>query len=883
MTIRSTIVVDGPLALRSERESAARSGAVGREILTLPLIAARLAGGFIMPAGPDILYPAIQEALTIGGFEDIGEVANLPGMPRAVLHSLDAAWRADLNLSSLPHAIRRFADLHLIETRIQKSLPRSRMLPRDLRSAALQRAALAKSLLGPVTLAGIVDVDPIWHPLLNAIGRFTEVTWDIPAQVDLTWFHGTVRTRAITSPAKISAESCADPKSEVVEALRWVRRLLSSGKVRAAEIAIAATSAHDWDDHFLAYSATAGLPLHFTHGIPALSTPEGQACAALADVLTNGLSQERVWRLIRRLPARPFVNDVPDDWHRGIRRNASLKIYDQWLQALAGAREHRSGGDRAEQILLPMLGLLSRGAMAGREAGQLLLSGASLAMWEEALRSAPPHAISLSLQAVRVADGRDPANSVVWGPASHLAASPRPYARLLGFTSRSWPRSENDDPLIPHHFLDRRLLRPLSAADRDRLNFEVIRGGTREVLVLSRPERSSKGTVQSPSFLWPVNSISLKRDRIPEHAFSEADRLLARAQEAGQLQHVRQSQMCWRNWQHVPTLTANDGLITAAHPAIEAALARTQSTTSLQRLLRDPLGFVWRYALGWRSIRLEAEPLQLDVLTFGELVHELISSAITKLEPRPGFARASSDEIDSAIASAVETVMTSWPLQRSVPPAILWRHTVTEAARRTSKGLAADDPTRSDTRSWSEVPFGQDQHSQRDLPWDDTISVPIAEARLVYGGRIDRVDIRASGDGAQITDYKSVKPPPKNQRIALGQGRELQRVLYAMAIRTLLPEVKTIVARLIYLADEPAKFELRGDGLDSAINDAVAYLAAAVEILRKGRIAPRWEQDGLYDDMRLALPSDRESYLRRKAGDFRAANQALSKLWNSPT
>jgi hypothetical protein len=88
---------------------------------------------------------------------------------------------------------------------------------------------------------------------------------------------------------------------------------------------------------------------------------------------------------------------------------------------------------------------------------------------------------------------------------------------------------------------------------------------------------------------------------------------------------------------------------------------------------------------------------------------------------------------------------------------------------------------------------------------------------------------------------------------------------------------------LIYLADEPAKFELRGDELDSAISEAIAYLVAAVEIVRKGRIAPRWEQDGLYDDMRLALPSDRESYLRRKASDFRAANQALSKLWNSPT
>ena len=36
--------------------------------------------------------------------------------------------------------------------------------------------------------------------------------------------------------------------------------------------------------------------------------------------------------------------------------------------------------------------LLAQGPAAGREACQRLLSGASLAMWEEALRSAPPHA-----------------------------------------------------------------------------------------------------------------------------------------------------------------------------------------------------------------------------------------------------------------------------------------------------------------------------------------------------------------------------------------------------------------------------------------------------------------------------------------------------------
>ncbi|MCG3056867.1 hypothetical protein KZ287_32390, partial [Escherichia coli] len=69
------------------------------------------------------------------------------------------------------------------------------------------------------------------------------------------------------------------------------------------------------------------------------------------------------------------------------------------------------------------------------------------------MRSAPPRAIALSLQSLRVADQREPANSVVWCPASQLVSCPRPFTRLLGFTSRSWPRADHDDPLIPHHML----------------------------------------------------------------------------------------------------------------------------------------------------------------------------------------------------------------------------------------------------------------------------------------------------------------------------------------------------------------------------------------------------------------------------------------------
>lgn len=272
-------------------------------------------------------------------------------MPRAVLHALDAAWRADIDLASLPKDSSRLADLCLIEERVRQSLPAARLLPRDLRDAAMGRVGHAGILLGPVTLVGLVSVDPIWRRLVNALAKFIDVLWVHPSQADYAWFKGTVRPRTPFTP-QISAEVCADPKSEVIEALRWARELLSSGRAKPEDIAIAATSTEEWDDHVLAYAASAGLPVHFSHGVPALSRPEGQACAALADLLTNGLSQERVWRLLRRLPNRPFRDTLPDDWFVAIPRGAGLRTLDHWQQALSVARPHRSAGDAAEPLRL---------------------------------------------------------------------------------------------------------------------------------------------------------------------------------------------------------------------------------------------------------------------------------------------------------------------------------------------------------------------------------------------------------------------------------------------------------------------------------------------------------------------------------------------------
>ena len=95
--------------------------------------------------------------------------------------------------------------------------------------------------------------------------------------------------------------SCATPQHEALEAFRWMRELLASGKARPEEIAIAAASPTDFDDDMLALSGDANIPIHFVHGVKAVTTRDGQTAAALAEVLIKGISQERVRRLFALL------------------------------------------------------------------------------------------------------------------------------------------------------------------------------------------------------------------------------------------------------------------------------------------------------------------------------------------------------------------------------------------------------------------------------------------------------------------------------------------------------------------------------------------------------------------------------------------------------
>lgn len=881
---RSTVVVDGPLALRMRRFAAATRSEVGVQILTLPLLAARLAGGFRRPAGAEDLEPAIRTALDAGGFVDLNSMRLLPGMTRAVARTLAQVWEADLSLGELAAAgkSRRLFDLALIEQRVCEALPEGVLALRDLRNAAMGRIAHAPAVLGAIELAGPLNVALVWQSLLRALADFTELNWRDPGFSNCSWFPGQITEAAVPAEPVVDIVSCADPHTEVIESLRWVRELLATGRARPEEIAISAASTEAWDAHFFALAGVAELPVHFSHGIPALYSREGQACAALADVLINGLSQERVRRLLSHSDRRRYpLSGLSQAWAFGLKREAALFEVDQWRQALDRAAASR--GDTADSgaILMTVIEILAKGTAVAAEAGELFLRTSAMSLWIEALRRAPPEALEFSLRELRLPDGGDPASSVVWCPAHHLVGAPRPWVRLLGLTSGSWPRRTRENPLLPDHILSRHTLDPDPVTSRDRRAFKIVTERASARCVLSRSRRSTEGRVLLPSPLLPESkpTAMLKRRRIPPHAFSESDRLLARPHDAVANTVVASAMECWNDWRK-PTLTAHDGLTRSDHPLIIRAITKIQSATSLRMMLRDPIAFVWRYALGWHSYVDDEQPLSLDARAFGELVHELLKRTVDRLEPSPGYSRAARSEIEEALTYAVATITMQWPLERTTPPLLLWQHILQAGVKLALKALTLDEGFQPGTRSWTELAFGQTNCDElsTELPWNPRTEVQIPGTSIRISGRIDRLDLNSAGDAVRVSDYKTGIEPKGADQIVLGGGVELQRVIYAIAASRLVPETVRIVARLVFLGEEkPNAYKL--SNVADAIEQIGSYINSASELLGQGLSLPGPDAKEQFNDFRIALPASASAYFLRKRSAFDRAFRGFGRVW----
>lgn len=878
---RSTLVVHGRLAMRERRLAAARDRCHGLQAMSCEQAAARLAGGFARPIDDESLRAAIQAALPVTPMGELEDIKTLPGMIDAAADTLHKAWRAGIDLARCAADHPRLDAIARLEAAVLEQLPPGMMRPVDIVNAAISRIAYAPAVLGPIEFAGLTELSPCWRPLLKALTAHIPVQWTAGPRVIPAWLEdiGVSVSRAPTESPALSAVSAATAYHEATEAIRWVRSLLASG-VAPSEIAIATASPADYDDHFLALRADANIDLHFVHGVRTVTTREGQAAAALADIVVRGLSQSRLRRLATLCRNSAPFEALPEGWLRVLPTDAPLSTPSAWNRLLARLKpeDWPDGADHAP-ALRAAAELLAKGPDAAPEIGEAFLRGRALAIWRKALLAGPAASIDITLETLKQDDGLEACVSVAWMPASALAASPRRFVRLIGLNSSRWPRGIAEDRLIPDHIIPIAELDPLPVSLADRRDFVTILATTSGEVVLSRARRDSDGRLlgRSPLLAGHGEETYLRRNAVPVHAFSETDRLMARPQEFGTHPQAVSAQTCWRDWRR-SEITAHDGFIRADHLLVLAILARTQSASSLKRLLRNPLSFVWVYAFGWRAPQSSAEPLVLDALGVGDLVHLVLDRALRDLESAGGLASADAAAITAAVDRAAGLVAADWESERPVPPAVIWGRTLDDAQLMAGRALSYGDDLLPGARSYGEVPFGGlEPKLEAEAPWDPSVPVTIPDTGFNIAGYIDRLDISGDGKRALVRDYKTGRPPRGD--IRLNGGRELQRCLYAFAVKALLGDDVAISASLLF-PREPIDLQL--DDPEAVLAEITSYLRAARINLAGGAALPGPDTGGDYDDLAFALPANASAtYCKRKLPAATERLGEVAQVWEA--
>ncbi len=894
---KHTLVVSNTTAYGEARLRAARARSSGLQIFILHQLAERLAGGFIRLAAREVLIELVGEALREGAFRQLQRIARLPGMARAVTTTLQRAWSEDLDLQALADSAPRCSDLAWIESRVLRGLPANMRVSRDLVSEAESRLSHGASIFGAVRTCGLADLNRCWRRLVVGLANALELEYNVVPGVeeDLSWLEGTQAriVRAAPHAPEQRYVVCANPRHEVLEALRWARELMAVEGVPPQEIAIVSVQPERWDDYVRTWARVGALPVYFAHGLCALSTAAGQEAAALANLLLRGLSKERFLRLTRLCAASGSLSGLTGNWHRILPPDAPLLGLAEWRRALGSATESRV--PQAQDLrtkLLPVLELLDAGTDAAKEVGEAVLSSQALALWQRALVEGPAAALETTLAQLRIPDERDPGASVLWGSDRDIVGVPRGFVRLLGMERRGWPRSGGDDAILPDHVLAPGVLSPIPVGTQDRRSLDRILATTPRCVVYSRSRRDREGRLLGASTLIPAGLTPemLKRTRIPGHALTESDRLAARSSEFEATPLARSAETCWSNWR-ASELTSHDGVVRPNHPVINSAIGRVHSATSLRKLLRDPLGFVWTYCLGWRVPEYHDEPLRLDPAPFGKLVHEILEETVRRLEYGViGFAGASSQQIARAVAEVTGVVAERWQVDVPIPPRIIWQQSLERAQSMAREALSFAEPAMDGQRSWVEIPFGP-QHGQtgrveaemkgRSLPWSRNTKVMIPGTGIEIAGRIDRLDLDASGVVARISDYKTGKVPDGIDDLSIDGGKELQRCLYSFAAKAILPRIEKLEARLIYPGAGGGIFPLNHP--KRCLDLVTRYLEIGIANLQSGNALPGPSTGGAFYDLHLALPANADGqYLVRKREAAFAAQDRLELLWTKP-
>jgi ATP-dependent helicase/nuclease subunit B len=338
----------------------------------------------------------------------------------------------------------------------------------------------------------------------------------------------------------------------------------------------------------------------------------------------------------------------------------------------------------------------------------------------------------------------------------------------------------------------------------------------------------------------------------PEHAASWRDLRNAAFDGATGLRRVFAEEL-WRvergclleERRHDSTpLDVFDGVI--ADEALRARLTERfgeghiYSVSQIEAYVRCPFAYYAVRVLGVLDIEPPSE--EFDTRLMGTLLHDVLQAfhhhyrrrSICDLEETEA-ATAMSDFLELVFARAMRQAL-------NVPSGVaaVIRRQVETILARYLRHCRKDEERRWEPAHF-EVTFGEYRKTFEDpLDRPDPLCLTTSQGKVLFKGRIDRIDI--AGDGcARIIDYKSSTPPTKG---SMEDGVSLQLPLYALAVAEhLLPDLNCEGAYFLHLGRdkwvEGMDRTSKKDGWPDRRATALGAVARAVQGIRIGNFPPQ--------------------------------------------
>lgn len=338
-------------------------------------------------------------------------------------------------------------------------------------------------------------------------------------------------------------------------------------------------------------------------------------------------------------------------------------------------------------------------------------------------------------------------------------------------------------------------------------------------------------------------------------------------------------------------LLAYDGLLADPEPHWRKISQRGTAPTTLESYARCPFQFFARHMLRLKPLDWPEELLGPSPAEFGQLGHAILDGFYRSLIDQGYFTGGTSEiDTDQCLQTVAEHAFAEYQNQSPTGYPLLWEQ-IKDGLRESLRQVIAQDLAELAHSGFKPISLETNVMAHLPEEWPEPLK------HLPVHGRMDRVDVAASLDGAQqlrVIDYKfkfGADPKTEDNNLALGalRGIRLQPPIYLQlaqkwAIERGMSESVSIAAQFYYvapkwdggpLATKSYTAKDLSEKAGAATKDTIAYLAEGV---RRGRyFMNRGEACGICDVARICRKNHPPSVWRAENDPATQSHQALRK------